>query len=40
MGRLESHLAGLLGTKVELPSPEWLKESIKNQVLREAVVAF
>ena len=40
MGRLESRLADLLGTKVDLSSPEWLKESVKNQVLREAVLAF
>ena len=40
MGRLESRLADLLGTRVDLCSPEWLKEPVKNQVLREAVVAF
>ena len=40
LGRLESRLADLLGTKVDLSSPEWLKEPIKNQALREAVVAF
>jgi predicted nucleotidyltransferase len=40
MGRLESRLSDLLGTGVDLSSPEWLKESVKNQVLREAVFAF
>jgi predicted nucleotidyltransferase len=40
MGRIENRLADLLGTRVELSSPEWLKESIRNQVLREAVDAF
>lgn len=40
MGRLESRLADLLGTRVELSSPEWLKERVKNQVLSEAVIAF
>jgi predicted nucleotidyltransferase len=40
MGRLECRLADLLGTRVDLSSPEWLKESVKDQVLREAVVAF
>jgi hypothetical protein len=40
MGRLENRLADLLGTKVDLSSPEWLKESVKNRVLREAVLAF
>ena len=40
MGRLESRLADLLGTRVDLSSPEWLKESVKERVLREAVLAF
>jgi len=40
MGRLESRLADLLGTRVDLSSPEWLKESVKDQVLRESVLAF
>ena len=40
MGRIENHLADLLGTRVELSSPEWLKESVKNQILREAIPAF
>lgn len=40
MGRIENRLADLLGTRVDLSSPEWLKESIRNRVLREAVVAF
>ena len=40
MGRIENRLADLLGTRVDLSSPEWLKESIRNQVSREAVVAF
>jgi uncharacterized protein len=40
MGRIESRLADLLGTRVDLSSPEWLKESVKEQALREAVLAF
>ena len=40
MGRIESRLADLLGTGVDLSSPEWLKEPVKNQILREAIVAF
>jgi uncharacterized protein len=40
MGRLESRLSDLLGASVDLSSPEWLKESVKTQALREAVVAF
>jgi len=40
MGRLELQLAELLGVKVDLSSPEWLSEPLKEQVLKEAVVAF
>jgi predicted nucleotidyltransferase len=40
MGRLESRLADLLGTRVDLSSPAWLKESVRNQAMREAVLAF
>jgi predicted nucleotidyltransferase len=40
MGRIESRLADLLGTRVDLSSPEWLKDSVKKRVLREAVLAF
>lgn len=40
VGRLESHLADVLGTRVDLSSPDWLKESIRTKVLREAVHAF
>lgn len=40
MGRIENRLADLLGTRVDLSSPEWLKESIRSQILREAVSAF
>ena len=40
MGRLENRLADLLGTRVDLSSPEWLKESVKNRVLEESVLAF
>ena len=40
LGRIESHLADLLGTRVDLSSPEWLKESVKVQALREAGFAF
>ena len=39
MGRLENQLSDLLGTRVELSSPEWLTESVKDQVLRESVLA-
>jgi predicted nucleotidyltransferase len=40
MGRLESRLADLLGTKVDLSSPEWLNDTVSDQAQREAVVAF
>ena len=40
IGRLESYLADLLGVKVDLSSPDWLKEPVKAQALREAVNAF
>ncbi|HVY93780.1 MAG TPA: nucleotidyltransferase domain-containing protein [Bryobacteraceae bacterium] len=40
MGKLESHLADLLGTRVDLSSAEWLKESVRNQAIEEFVPAF
>jgi predicted nucleotidyltransferase len=40
MGRLESRLADLLGTKVDLSSPEWLKDTVSDQALRETIIAF
>jgi predicted nucleotidyltransferase len=40
MGRLEIRLADMLGTQVDLSSPEWLRESIKGQAFRESVLAF
>ena len=40
MGRLESRLADLLGARVDLSSPEWLRESIKSRILQEAIDAF
>jgi uncharacterized protein len=40
MGRLESRLADLLGTEVDLSSPEWLKDTVSDQALREAIIAF
>jgi predicted nucleotidyltransferase len=40
MGRLENRLSDLLGSKVDLSSPDWLREPIKAHALREAVLAF
>lgn len=40
LGRLESRLSELMGTRVDLTSPKWLEEPIRSRVLREAVSAF
>jgi predicted nucleotidyltransferase len=40
MGRLESRLADLLGTRVDLSSPDWMKEPVKRRALSEAIIAF
>jgi uncharacterized protein len=40
LGRLESRLADLLGAKVDLSSAEWMKESVRQHALHEAVLAF
>jgi len=40
VGRLESRLADLLGVKVDLSSPDWMRKSVRNRVLQEAVLAF
>ena len=40
LGGLESRLADLLGVKVDLSSPEWMRESIRNRVLEEAILVF
>ncbi len=40
VGSLESRLRDLLGANVELSSAEWMREPIREQALREAVVAF
>jgi|SRR5277367_337299 len=40
LGRLQGRLADLLGSSVDLSSPEWLKEPIRTRAIREAVVAF
>jgi predicted nucleotidyltransferase len=37
---LQIRLAELLGAEVDLSSPDWLKEPIREQALREAVYAF
>ena len=40
IGRIESRLGDLLDAKVDLSSPDWMREPVLNQVLREAVLAF
>jgi predicted nucleotidyltransferase len=40
VGRLESRLGDLLGVKVDLSSPDWMKEPVRRQALQEAVIAF
>jgi predicted nucleotidyltransferase len=40
MGSLESHLADLLGAKVELSSADWMREPVRKQALREAIFVF
>jgi predicted nucleotidyltransferase len=40
LGSLETRLSMLLGMKVELSSPDWMKEPIRSRAVQEAVVAF
>jgi len=40
LGRLESQLSEILGVKVDLSSKNWLKEPVRKQAVREAVLAF
>ena len=40
VGRLQSRLADLLGANVDLSSEEWMREPVRKQALREAVLAF
>ena len=40
IGRLERHLGDLLGARVDLSSPDWMRSPVRNQALREAVLVF
>jgi predicted nucleotidyltransferase len=40
LGRLESRLSDLLGVKVDLTSPEWMRETVRSRALGEAVLVF
>lgn len=40
LGGLQSRLADLLGVRVDLSSPDWMRESIRNRALEEAVLVY
>ena len=40
LGSIENRLQTLLGTKVEISSADWMKEPVRKQALREAVIVF
>ena len=40
VGGLERRLSDLLGVTVDLSSPRWLREPVRERALEEAVVAF
>jgi uncharacterized protein len=40
LGSLESRLEDLLGVRVDLSSADWMREPVRAQALREAVLAF
>jgi uncharacterized protein len=40
VGRLENRLKDILGVKVDLSSPDWMREPVRTRALREAVLAF
>jgi len=40
MGGLESRLGDMLGTKVDLTAAAWMRVPVREQALREAVLAF
>ncbi len=40
MGNLEGRLTDLLGAKVDLSCPDWMRESIRDRVLNEAITVF
>jgi predicted nucleotidyltransferase len=40
VGNLQSRLAAILGAEVDLSSAEWMREPVRSQALREAVLAF
>jgi len=40
MGRIECRLSQLLSARVDLSAADWMREPIREQALREAVLAF
>ena len=40
VGRLENRLKDILGVKVDLSSPDWMREPVRTRAIREAVLAF
>jgi predicted nucleotidyltransferase len=40
LGSLESRLSDLLGVRVDLSSGDWMREPVREQAIREAVLAF
>jgi uncharacterized protein len=40
IGSLQSRLTDMLGANVDLSSPEWMKEPVRSNALREALLAF
>ena len=40
IGSLQSHLTDLLGAPVELSAEEWMRDPVRSNALREAVLAF
>jgi predicted nucleotidyltransferase len=40
VSRLENRLTDILGAHVDLSSVEWMREPVREQALREAVLAF
>jgi uncharacterized protein len=40
VGSLQSRLSTMLGGRVDLSCPEWMREPVRSKALHEAVIAF
>lgn len=40
VGRLQSRLSDILNVKVDLSSADWMREPVRTNAMREAVLAF